>query len=278
MSDVPLTSDWWQASDGLWYAPELHPAWRPVDTPPPSPEPSAAALPPIPGPSGPQLPPLPPPSSVAPPTSASTAATFSPTGPEEPPNRLRWMVAAIAIALLAVVGVIVYLVGRDDPTATTAPSPTVPTSTTTLPHATSTSTTPPSTDDQTTVPAGPTDPDVTLVDPAAAAALLQAINSGGPARADGFSTPEYDSTLVQFGQAICLTADQLAATGGDSTSLIAQTLTTTRDQLAESSAVIWADSTQASDGYARVLYYGVKYLCPTHQAAADAAFPNLAGT
>ncbi len=39
MSDVPQGDGWWEASDGKWYAPELHPDYRPPGSyePPPSP-------------------------------------------------------------------------------------------------------------------------------------------------------------------------------------------------------------------------------------------------
>jgi signal peptidase I len=40
MSDVSQGPGWWVASDGKWYAPELHPAFR---TPPPSPSPQASS-------------------------------------------------------------------------------------------------------------------------------------------------------------------------------------------------------------------------------------------
>jgi hypothetical protein len=37
MSDAPVAPGYWQASDGRWYAPELHPGnWRPPSTTPPS--------------------------------------------------------------------------------------------------------------------------------------------------------------------------------------------------------------------------------------------------
>lgn len=45
MSDVQQGPDWWQASDGKWYAPELHPSNRPPPPPPLYPPP-----PPPPGP------------------------------------------------------------------------------------------------------------------------------------------------------------------------------------------------------------------------------------
>jgi hypothetical protein len=47
MSDFSQGAGWWQASDGKWYAPELHPDYRPP--PPPNPAP--------PSPGGPQYPP-----------------------------------------------------------------------------------------------------------------------------------------------------------------------------------------------------------------------------
>jgi len=47
MSDAPHGYGWWQASDGKWYAPELHPNYRPPpprsDSIPPSQPPSYAA-------------------------------------------------------------------------------------------------------------------------------------------------------------------------------------------------------------------------------------------
>lgn len=45
VSDVQQGPDWWQASDGRWYAPELHPSNRP---PPPPPPPLYAPPPPPP--------------------------------------------------------------------------------------------------------------------------------------------------------------------------------------------------------------------------------------
>jgi len=36
MSDVRAQQDWWQASDGRWYPPELHPNYRPTGIPPSS--------------------------------------------------------------------------------------------------------------------------------------------------------------------------------------------------------------------------------------------------
>lgn len=43
MSDVSQGTGWWQASDGKWYAPEMHPDYRP-------PPPTAAQAPPLPPP------------------------------------------------------------------------------------------------------------------------------------------------------------------------------------------------------------------------------------
>jgi hypothetical protein len=45
MSDTPVGPGWWQASDGKWYAPELHPD-RLAGPPPPSPPPAGPASPP----------------------------------------------------------------------------------------------------------------------------------------------------------------------------------------------------------------------------------------
>ncbi len=43
MSDISKGPDWWQASNGKWYAPELHPDYQPPVTP--EPEPPAPAPP-----------------------------------------------------------------------------------------------------------------------------------------------------------------------------------------------------------------------------------------
>lgn len=66
MSDHPINPDWWQASDGKWYAPELHPS-------------SAEAAPVVPSP-----------------------AAGSPESP--PKQRKRWLVGGVAA--IAAVGVV----------------------------------------------------------------------------------------------------------------------------------------------------------------------------
>lgn len=43
MSDVSQGPGWWQASDGKWYAPELHPDYQPPASEPPAAEPPAVA-------------------------------------------------------------------------------------------------------------------------------------------------------------------------------------------------------------------------------------------
>lgn len=43
MSTGPTGPGWWQATDGRWYAPEQHPAWRPAPLAPPAAAPPPAA-------------------------------------------------------------------------------------------------------------------------------------------------------------------------------------------------------------------------------------------
>jgi hypothetical protein len=108
MSDASQGPGWWQASDGKWYAPELHPDYRPptvptAPAPPPTPTPPIAAPPTAPFPAGPTVPPP-----AAPPVGPSVGpATF----PESPsPGRggnARWIAIAVVVLIVVAVGVIV---------------------------------------------------------------------------------------------------------------------------------------------------------------------------
>lgn len=303
MSDRAQGPEWWQASDGRWYAPELHPSRNLPPIPPPpgppvTPTVPSAVLPPIPPPSKAPVPPPVAPSAsppIAPPGGAPPVEPLP--GSPEPPRRdhLKWVLAAAVVLLLAVTAVIVYLVQRDDDRSITAgspvpaPSASTQASTTTSPAGAgsttedaSGSTTLPDGTTPAGDPAGPSDPadpsGLPTPDPAASAALLRAIGAGGPERAADYANEAIDNTLIQFGQAICLTSTELRGTGGDAASVIPTQLEATRDQLAESSAAIWADPSRAAEGYGRVIYYGIKYLCPDNLSFADAAFPDLAGS
>ena len=89
MSDVPQGSDWWQASDGRWYAPP-----RPGAAPPPS----GYGPPPVPG-YGPAPGYGPPPGYVPRPPSSSSGT-----------NVLVWVLVAVGVVVLLGMGACVALV------------------------------------------------------------------------------------------------------------------------------------------------------------------------
>lgn len=93
MSDVPRGPDWWQASDGRWYAPP-----RPVSTPPPPGHGAAPGYSPPPG-YGPPPAYGPPPGYVPPPPSSSSGI-----------NVAVWVLAAIGVVVLMGLGACVALV------------------------------------------------------------------------------------------------------------------------------------------------------------------------
>lgn len=96
MSNTPLGPGWWQASDGLWYAPEHHPDARTA-----APPPAAAAPPPgAPGFGGPGVPP------------GSTPVVNARS------RRASVAVAAVVLVALAAVGAwLLFLSGGDDTVA-----------------------------------------------------------------------------------------------------------------------------------------------------------------
>jgi hypothetical protein len=89
MSDVPQGPEWWQASDGRWYAPP-----RPGAAPPPPP---GYGPPPVPGYGPPGF--GPPPGYVPPPPSSSSGT-----------NVLVWVLVAIGVVVLLGMGACVALV------------------------------------------------------------------------------------------------------------------------------------------------------------------------
>jgi hypothetical protein len=110
MADEPQGLGWWQASDGAWYPPELHP-----DAPPPSAPttpiapieapPTFAAPPPVPGGPAWDAPPAPP--AAAPPSKSKPTALI---------------VAAIVVVVAIVAVVAVVLGAKDDSTTATTKS------------------------------------------------------------------------------------------------------------------------------------------------------------
>jgi hypothetical protein len=110
MADEPQGPGWWQASDGAWYPPELHP-----DAPPPTPPtapiapiespPTFAAPPPVPGPAW-DAPPAPP--AAAPPSKSRPTALI--------------VAAIVAVVAIVAVGAVVLGSKDDSKTATTKSS------------------------------------------------------------------------------------------------------------------------------------------------------------
>lgn len=107
MTDAPQGDGWWQASDGLWYAPETHPDYMPPAPPPGAvyrTEPSPVAPP------APPAPPPAPPSMPAPP----------PSHPVESESRSPWFwvgisfvgFAVLALGALLVIGLLIDDDGR----------------------------------------------------------------------------------------------------------------------------------------------------------------------
>lgn len=83
MSDSSQGQGWWQASDGKWYPPELHPSNTPKLPPPGSQPPSAAAQP----------------------SSSAAQPQYVPTGPviiAKKPWWRRWWVIALGVLVLVV--------------------------------------------------------------------------------------------------------------------------------------------------------------------------------
>lgn len=114
MSDVSQGPGWWQASDGKWYAPELHPDYQlpteAVEPTSPAPEPTqampaAAPIEPT------QAVPMPPPAGppVGPPP--------GPTGPGGPPpagGGKGKLIAGLVVVIALVAGLLIFLLNRDD--------------------------------------------------------------------------------------------------------------------------------------------------------------------
>ena len=129
MSDVSQGPGWWQASDGKWYAPELHPDYQPPAAEPPAAEPPAVdptqPIAPIGGDATAPLPssqPLEPPTSAFPtsPPPAVPPGGLPPGGPPPavvPPGggggggALKWV--AIVVVLLLVGGGVAFALTRD---------------------------------------------------------------------------------------------------------------------------------------------------------------------
>jgi hypothetical protein len=102
MSDVPQGEGWWQASDGKWYAPELHP-----DAPPklpPGPETAAAAPPVV---DQPVVSPAPQPSTWNVPPAEPQRA---PAVEEGTPSPTAWVPKAIIVLDLAIIIITIGLV------------------------------------------------------------------------------------------------------------------------------------------------------------------------
>ena len=109
MSDVSQGPGWWQASDGKWYAPELHPDYRPPTVPtapPPTPTPPIAAPPTAPFPAGPTGPPPAAPAGppVVPPVGPATFPEATPPGRG---GNARWIAIAVVVLIVVAAGVIV---------------------------------------------------------------------------------------------------------------------------------------------------------------------------
>ena len=126
MSDAPQGPGWWQASDGKWYAPELHPDHQPTaPTPPASPPPAAPppaaspppAEPPATAPTAAAGPPAGAPPVGGPPPGAAAPAT--PPGPTPEPtssgSRTALIVLIVVLVIALVAGVAALaLSGSDD--------------------------------------------------------------------------------------------------------------------------------------------------------------------
>lgn len=118
MSETPGGPGWWQASDGKWYPPELHPDATAAGFPPPTSGP-------------PGVPPAGPPSNA--PVVPEGFPAVTPVGDpfaDDARGRRRWVAIAIVVALLAVGGIVaatiaVLLGGDDEVTEVTAPATTV---------------------------------------------------------------------------------------------------------------------------------------------------------
>jgi hypothetical protein len=145
MSDVSQGEGWWQASDGKWYAPELHPDYvapAPAAPPPvpPAPEPSAAA-PPEPEPTV-ATPTAEPEAAAIDPTLAQTPIAAEPTtvaptayppsgpppvpplaagGPTPPPGTGKGKIIAAALIIVALIAAgVAFALTRDDDKKTTS--------------------------------------------------------------------------------------------------------------------------------------------------------------
>jgi len=116
MSDVPQGEGLWQASDGKWYAPELHPDVRPAA--PAQPEPTVVPppdLPPVPeGDPGlvttPAPTPPPAPASWSVPPAAAEPAHVAAAVPAGQPSGTAWIPKAIIVVDLAVIIITIGLV------------------------------------------------------------------------------------------------------------------------------------------------------------------------
>ncbi len=123
MSDVSEGPGWWQASDGKWYAPELHPDYVPPAAPPTA---EAAAEPPAPEPIAPE--PTEPTAAepIGPPPAGPPAGPplGAPGGPPPPvvPGAVgggggggggAWKWIAIVVVLLLVAGGVAFALTRD---------------------------------------------------------------------------------------------------------------------------------------------------------------------
>ena len=113
MSDTSQGEGWWIASDGKWYAPELHPDYvAPVA--PPTPDPLAA-------PTYPSSPPMAAETTIAP---AATMLPDSLAAPAEPAQSRRGLLLGIgALILLVGLGFLLFRLLGGGGTATGAASP-----------------------------------------------------------------------------------------------------------------------------------------------------------
>ncbi|HEV3280668.1 MAG TPA: hypothetical protein VG032_03600 [Acidimicrobiales bacterium] len=131
MSDTSQGSGWWQASDGKWYAPELHPNYVPeplvttVATPPPTPPLSVPTLPLAESPTGNATP------NFLPFTSGGTPNRDPATGHKGTPVYRRWWFWVVgAVALILVIAVAASAGSKKTTSASNSSTTVVPTATT----------------------------------------------------------------------------------------------------------------------------------------------------
>ena len=133
MSDVSQGPGWWQASDGKWYAPELHPDYQPpteavAPTPPdppqePPPEPAptqAAPVTPEPTQAIPTAAPIEPTQMIPtpPPVGPPAGPPLGAAGPVVPPPSAGGgkgkLIAALVVVAALLAGLLLFLLNRDD--------------------------------------------------------------------------------------------------------------------------------------------------------------------